>query len=122
MCGITEIINFNREKISIDELNRFKDSLSHRGPDGEGTYLNNADSVALGHRRLSILDVTQSGKQPMSYDSERYWIVYNGEIYNFVELKKELSFFGYTFNSNTDTEKILFLQKKYLDLLRHTNL
>ncbi len=107
MCGITGIINFNREKISLADLNRFKDSLSHRGPDGEGTYLNEVDCVALGHRRLSILDITETGKQPMNYDNQRYWIVYNGEIYNFVELKKELSDLGYIFKSNTDTEVIL---------------
>ena len=107
MCGITGVINFNREKISLNDINRFKDSLSHRGPDGEGTYINNIDCVALGHRRLSILDITESGKQPMSYDNERYWIVYNGEIYNFIELRKELLSLGYAFKSNTDTEVIL---------------
>ena len=78
--------------------------ISHRGPDAEGFYIN--EELALGHRRLSILDTSTNGNQPMHY-LDRYVITYNGEIYNYREIKKELQKKAYTFSSNTDTEVIL---------------
>lgn len=107
MCGIAGIWNFKNHPIPISRIKRFTDSMLHRGPDsGNYTLLNN-DSLALGHRRLSILDLSEAGNQPMSYANERYTIVYNGEVYNFIELKKELIAKGFQFSTQTDTEVIL---------------
>lgn len=102
MCGINGF-NFV-DKALIKKMN---DSLKHRGPDDKGIY--NDGLVALGHRRLSILDLSKKGSQPMTYTHKRkkVIIVYNGEIYNFREIKKDLSLKGYKFNSDSDTEVIL---------------
>ena len=81
------------------------DALAHRGPDGEGHWINSAGIVGLGHRRLSIIDLSDAGHQPMHY-LDRYSIIHNGEIYNYIELKDELQKAGYGFHSQTDTEVI----------------
>ena len=107
MCGIFGILNFDDKKININELKYYTRSLSHRGPDGEGFFIDNENNLGLGHTRTSIFDISDLGKQPMSYDNENYWITYNGEVYNFIELKKELISLGYKFKSQTDTEVIL---------------
>jgi asparagine synthase (glutamine-hydrolysing) len=107
MCGIVGIWHF-KGTIDQNELDRFTDSLSHRGPDGRGIFIDR--NIGLGHRRLAILDLTEAGKCPMVYqgiNGKRYWITYNGEIYNFLELRHELKKFGYTFQTETDTEVIL---------------
>ena len=75
--------------------------------DADGIWLDNSTGLALGHRRLSIIDLSEAGKQPMSYGNDRYWITYNGEIYNYVELRIELEKKGHTFKTKTDTEVIL---------------
>ena len=80
-------------------------TLAHRGPDGEGIY--QTEGVFLGHRRLAILDLSERGQQPMSYWEGRYWITFNGEIYNFLEIKKELMTKGHRFQSESDTEVVL---------------
>ena len=106
MCGIYGI--YSREFLGESKLRRVHDIgdvLKHRGPDGEGFWYK--DNIALGHRRLSIIDVTDSGVQPMHYKKGRYTIAYNGEIYNFIELRNKLKQEGYVFNSNTDTEVII---------------
>ena len=82
------------------------DSLAHRGPDGEGFYINPSHTTGFAHRRLAIIDLTEAAVQPMHYNN-RYTIVYNGELYNFPELKRELKKAGYAFNSQSDTEVIL---------------
>lgn len=90
------------------ELERFTDTLRHRGPDGRGTFIDG--NLGLGHRRLAILDLSDAGKCPMSYggaDGRRYWITYNGEIYNFLELRSELQKLGHRFHTETDTEVVL---------------
>ena len=104
MCGILGIWNIDGSKVDQQELDRFTNSLAHRGPDGRGTYIDKKASLGLGHRRLSILDLTDSGHQPMSYGDGKYWITYNGEIYNFLELRKELEGLGHCFRSECDTE------------------
>ncbi|MCP4351338.1 MAG: asparagine synthase (glutamine-hydrolyzing) [Desulfobacterales bacterium] len=88
-------------------LDRFTDSLAHRGPDGRGIYIDPHIPVGLGHRRLAILDTSSTGHQPMSFGNGRYWITYNGEIYNFLELREELESLGHRFISDSDTEVIL---------------
>lgn len=96
-------------------------AIAHRGPDGEGIYMSSDGKVGLGHRRLAIIDLSPAGAQPMNY-KDRYWIVFNGEIYNFQEEKRSLEERGYQFNSHSDTEVILALwdayQEKCLDHLR----
>jgi len=107
MCGIVGLFKFNGEKISNFELNSFTSSLNHRGPDGSGIYLDNKKRLGLGHTRTTTFDISESGSQPMSYLGERYWITFNGDIYNFVELRQELKSLGCKFKSNSDTEVIL---------------
>jgi asparagine synthase (glutamine-hydrolysing) len=106
MCGICGIITFDNKEVTIDEIELLNSYNSHRGPDGEGSYISLKGNVALGHKRLSILDLSEKGKQPMSY-LDKYYITLNGEIYNYKELKSELSEIGYSFKSETDTEVLL---------------
>lgn len=102
MCGIFGTIGYIK---NIELLNECVDRLSHRGPDGKGTW--DSGDAFLGHRRLSIIDLTSNGTQPMEYDNGRYHITFNGEIYNYIEIKKELITKGYKFISDSDTEVIL---------------
>lgn len=102
MCGIFGAVNV---KLDSDKAKYCLDRITHRGPDGFGLW--QKDGVTLGHRRLAILDLSENGKQPMSYCNERYWMVFNGEIYNFLEIRNELQQKGYSFTSETDSEVIL---------------
>lgn len=106
MCGISGIWKLNNTQVNENELRTFTDSLSHRGPDGAGYWINNSKELGLGHRRLSILDTSENGSQPMHAFNGDHVIVYNGEIFNFLELKRELSS-EYEFSTGTDTEVIL---------------
>ena len=107
MCGIVGVWNLDKRPIDKAEFDVFADSLAHRGPDGRGVYLTLGNSLALGHRRLAIFDLSLKGAQPMSFGGDRYKIVYNGELYNFLELRKELNSLGYIFATETDTEVIV---------------
>lgn len=107
MCGIAGIWHLHAKPLSKQSLVTFTDSLAHRGPDGAGYFIDQQVSVGLGHRRLSILDVSERGAQPMSDRFGRYTITYNGEVFNFLELRKELENLGYVFSSDTDTEVII---------------
>ena len=124
MCGIAGIIQSDLSQYSKVHLKKMTDALAHRGPDGEGLWQNGNGNVLLGHRRLSIIDLSDSGNQPMHFPaiphlipypsplrgeggSSRYTIVHNGEIYNYLELKEELKKKGYNFRSQTDTEVIV---------------
>jgi asparagine synthase (glutamine-hydrolysing) len=110
MCGISGIINKNKKIVSKEEIKNINDLISHRGPDDEGFYFD--DNFSFGHRRLSILDLSSDGHQPMHY-LDKYTITYNGEVYNYLELKDELISFGYVFKSHTDTEVILASYDKW---------
>lgn len=103
MCGISGIISKKNEPIKQDEIKVINDLISHRGPDDEGFYM--GSNFAFGHRRLSILDLSKDGHQPM--ELKDFCISYNGEIYNYLELKQELQANGYSFKTKTDTEVIL---------------
>lgn len=106
MCGIVGIVS-PVDPIDPVEFDRFTDALAHRGPDGRGTFI--SSSVGLGHRRLSILDLSADGANPLPFggaDGRRYWITYNGEVFNFIELRAELEAFGWTFRTETDTEVV----------------
>lgn len=105
MCGIAGIINKNNSRIVKEEIRTMNAIMAHRGPDAEGIYLEH--NVGLGHRRLSIVDLSDSGRQPMSSYDERFVLVFNGEIYNYVELKVKLQEEGAIFRTETDTEVIL---------------
>lgn len=113
MCGILGIYNLNSKPVSNKETQILSEALKHRGPDGHGAWLNPKKNLALGHRRLSILDLTKKGAQPMSDFDGRYWITFNGEIYNFIEIKNELEGKGHKFNTDTDTEVILASYKEW---------
>lgn len=119
MCGITGKINFNKEKfVSENLIKEMVESLSHRGPDDQGIFVKG--NIGLGHNRLSIIDLSLAGHQPMSDNEEKIWIVYNGEIYNFLDLRSDLEKQGVIFKSKTDTEVIIYLYKKYgIDCLKY---
>ena len=107
MCGITAIYSF-RGAIAHEDIERFTDALAHRGPDGRGVFVD--ANVALGHRRLSILDLSDAGRCPMRYVSpagRELYITFNGEVFNFIELRRELQAQGHRFTSDTDTEVIV---------------
>jgi asparagine synthase (glutamine-hydrolysing) len=112
MCGITGIMAFNQiGSFYMVNLGASMEALKYRGPDQRGTYIEN--QLALGHRRLSIIDTTIQGKQPMKDSSGNYIIIYNGEIFNYPELKAELIKHGFEFTSETDTEVLLKLYIHY---------
>jgi len=105
MCGIAGIINFDGAPVSPVILKAMTDAIAHRGPDGEGQWIE--ANIGLGHRRLAIIDLSPAGHQPMMTMDNRYVLSYNGEIYNFKELRIELEAFGYRFRSQTDTEVVM---------------
>lgn len=105
MCGITGILNLNGSPVSRVLLRKMTDAIAHRGPDGEGSYIDG--NMGLGHRRLAIIDLSPAGHQPMISADKQYAIAYNGEIYNFQELRAELERLGHTFRSRTDSEVVL---------------
>ncbi|MGH2553472.1 MAG: asparagine synthase (glutamine-hydrolyzing), partial [Chitinophagaceae bacterium] len=117
MCGIAGIIQSDLSGFSKEHLKKMTGALAHRGPDGEGLWQNEKGNVLFGHRRLSIIDLSNAGHQPMhltpalSINGEggvhRYSIIHNGEIYNYIELKEDLKKKGYVFHSQTDTEVIV---------------
>src|SRR5512134_3357021 len=103
MCGITGLWNLDGQPVSPAMLECFTDSLAHRGPDGNGFYIDYEANLGLGHRRLAIIDTSDGGRQPKSFGDGRYWITFNGEVYNFLELKAELEQTGYQFKTDSDT-------------------
>jgi asparagine synthase (glutamine-hydrolysing) len=109
MCGIIGAIEKNGEGL-VEKLAIAQSQLSHRGPDGKGIrfFENKGKSIALAHSRLAIIDLSELGHQPMASSDSRYWITFNGEIYNYKELKLELIELGYSFVSDTDTEVLLY--------------
>ena len=121
MCGIAGIISLNNSKIDPIVIENVKRSLEHRGPDHSSHNFIN-DSICLIHTRLSIIDLNDRSNQPFKSDDKRYTIVFNGEIYNYKELRKELETKGYTFITNGDTEVLLQgyveYEEKILDKLR----
>lgn len=111
MCGICGIINLKNEVIKDAPVRQMMQIIKHRGPDDEGVFIE--DNVGLGFVRLSILDLSSAGHQPMHSDDDRYVVVFNGEIYNYIELREELKVFGYTFHTNSDTEVLLAAYREW---------
>lgn len=119
MCGICGTFNFTGTPVAESTMRAAMNAIRHRGPDGEGLYINGP--VALGHLRLSIIDLSEGGHQPMASSDGTKWIVFNGEIYNYLELRQQLERDGETFRSTSDTEVLLRLYERKgaacLDLL-----
>lgn len=105
MCGIVGIVSYKQQSVEEQRLQQMMRVIKHRGPDDEGVFVK--DHVGLGHVRLSILDLSMAGHQPMQDETGRYTIVLNGEIYNFIELRSQLEKLGLEFVSNSDTEVLL---------------
>lgn len=118
MCGIAGILSFN-SKVEKTQIKQLTDVLAHRGPDGEGQWVNVKSNIGLGHRRLSIIDLSENASQPMHYADGRYTISYNGEIYNYLELKLFLQNKGFVFKTESDTEVLLAMYHyKGVDFLK----
>ena len=106
MCGVAGLIHLDGAAVDPAVLQGMTDAIAHRGPDGEGHWIDG--NVGLGHRRLAIIDLSPAGHQPMISADSRYVLSYNGEIYNFRELRAELETAGYRFKSRTDSEVLLY--------------
>lgn len=106
MCGIVGQLNLDKSPVSPVIVKKMTDVIMHRGPDGEGHWIE--ENIGLGHRRLSIIDLSPAGHQPMLSADHRYVLTYNGEIYNYRELRMELETMGYWFRSQTDSEVVLY--------------
>lgn len=109
MCGIAGIANWGDESI----VARMTDALQHRGPDDRGVVFFPDERIGLGHRRLSIIDLSPGGHQPMASQDQNLWIVYNGEIFNFIDLRHDLESRGHRFRSSSDTEVLLHLYQEH---------
>ena len=120
MCGICGQYNYITKKpVEAETVKKMTDSMAHRGPDDDGFFI--SEGLGLGFRRLSIIDLA-GGHQPMSDQEGSVWVIFNGEIYNFPELRKELQVFGHTFQTNSDTEVIVLGYKQWgIDVLNHLN-
>lgn len=105
MCGVAGLIHLNGEPVSPVILKKMTDAIAHRGPDGEGQWIEG--NVGIGHRRLAIIDLSPAGHQPMITGDHRYVLSYNGEIYNYREIRCELQALGYWFRSQTDSEVVI---------------
>ena len=111
MCGITGLLSLDRN-IDLSNIEAMTASLTHRGPDGDGIWLQ--DRVAIGHRRLAIIDLA-TGKQPLCNEDETVWITFNGEIYNYLELREQLLCAGHRFKTKSDTEVIVHAYEEWGD-------
>ena len=111
MCGIIGILNINRKQDSTNLVKEMADMIIHRGPDQEGYYSNS--EITMGHKRLSIIDLSIKGRQPLFNENEDISLVFNGEIYNFKSLRKELQSKGYRFKSQTDSEVIVYAYEEW---------
>lgn len=106
MCGFVGCIHDTENTTNEQLLKKMNEIITHRGPDDEGYYID--PHVNFAFRRLSIIGL-ETGHQPLSYENERYWIIFNGEIFNYIELKEELIAQGYTFRTESDTEVTIAL-------------
>ena len=115
MCGLCGVISYSQTSLDPSIARGMVNSLHHRGTDDHGTYRAHgvASSVFLGHTRLSVLDLSQAGHQPMCNETGRIWVVFNGEIYNFLPLRGELETQGHLFRSKTDSEVIIHAYEQY---------
>ena len=117
MCGIVGIVAYHNAAppVRVEEILKIREAMQARGPDGAGLWLSQDKRVALAHRRLSIIDLSEAGAQPMATADQSVWVVFNGEIYNYRELRETLETKGYRFQSHSDTEVLLHLYQEYGD-------
>src|SRR5262245_22518734 len=114
MCGILGIVNLeNARPIEAELLASMATTMQHRGPDDMGVWVAPDAQVGFAHRRLSIIDLSPAGHQPMATPDQKVWITFNGEIYNYLDLRKDLEARGHTFRSHSDTETILYLYREH---------
>src|SRR5438270_8777480 len=111
MCGIAGIIATDDGAPSSEALRRMADAMRHRGPDADGFW--QEGPAALAHRRLSIIDLSEAGRQPLTNEDGSVWITFNGEIYNFHQLRDELEGLGHRFRTRTDTEAIVHAYEQW---------
>ncbi|MGA7076614.1 MAG: asparagine synthase (glutamine-hydrolyzing) [Halobacteriota archaeon] len=111
MCAIAGILRFDSAPVDPDCIQRMIEIQQHRGPDAQGSYIN--ETIGLGHRRLAIIDLSAAGDQPMCNEDGTLWLTYNGEVYNYVELAEELKERGHVFRSNSDSEVIVHAFEEY---------
>jgi asparagine synthase (glutamine-hydrolysing) len=112
VCGIAGIISKNKNEVTQQRLTAMAAAMAHRGPDGEGVFINKTENIGLAHRRLAILDLSGAATQPLHY-LNRYTIIHNGELYNYIEIKDQLIKKGYSFKTQTDTEVIVAAYAAY---------
>lgn len=117
MCGISGIINLKGKEVSPSDIQSMMSAMKHRGPDDEGVFVH--QNLGLGFVRLSIIDLSPAGHQPMKSTDERFTIVFNGEIFNYVELREELKLKGYVFKTDTDTEVLINSFKEWGEDCQH---
>ena len=114
MCGISGIYHFSNSATTNEQIVvKMRDTLIHRGPDSAGVYISQNKKVGFGHRRLAIIDLSPAGHQPMTNEDGSIWITYNGEIYNFQQIRPELEKRGHIFRSKSDTEVIIHAYEEY---------
>ena len=119
MCGIAGQVKLNGI-VSMQHCVLMTDAIKHRGPDDAGVYINESKTATLGHRRLSFLDLGPAGHQPLTNEDSTLWITYNGEVYNYLELREELEKYGHIFRSHTDTEVIIHGYEQWgYDVVNH---
>src|SRR5258705_11674584 len=113
MCGIAGMFHFDQHlPINRDHLTAMTTAIAHRGPDADGFYV--SSGIGLGHRRLSIIDLS-TGDQPLSNEDQTVWVIFNGEIYNFADIRGELERAGHRFRTHTDTEVIVHAYEEWGD-------
>ncbi|MGB9665229.1 MAG: asparagine synthase (glutamine-hydrolyzing) [Ignavibacteria bacterium] len=122
MCGICGILSFNHNDVSQSILIQMRDEMKHRGPDDEGLFINKSKKVGFGFRRLAIIDLSPAANQPMSNQDQSIWIVFNGEIYNHLVIRKELEKIGYKYRTKSDTETIIYAYEHFgIDFIHKLN-
>src|SRR5438132_9416912 len=117
MCGISGIFNFNGKPADSTQLQKMNELIHHRGPDGDGVYTENYMGIAS--TRLAIIDLREIANMPLTDANERYVIVFNGEIFNYVELRNELLSKGYVFKTKSDTEVIINSYREWGEDCQH---
>ena len=115
MCGLNGLFAYDGPPVDGDELRRTRDAMTARGPDGFGEWIDEDGRIGFGHRRLAIVDLTEGGAQPMFSADRKIVVTFNGEIYNFPQLRDELKARGCVFRSRSDTEVLIHLYRLYGD-------
>ena len=119
MCGFAGVLSKNKTLLNPNLINRMTETINHRGPDAFGFWSSDKDGIALGHRRLSILDLSKAGNQPMKLEKGRYVLVYNGEIYNHKQIRAKIINHNWLGSSDTETLLVAFEQLGIKETIQH---